>query len=255
MSTARVQSTGAIRAFRPALHAFVHAGQSAIDEMREYIPVAGSSVNNPIDAFPPEEHLEDMLRLVLMGFVLTAGFGLWMVAPVAAQSGAIPGGVYEAFSEDAVGCDEGEIQNSGGFTLRISADGTRVVELVSLETTYLGTPIGSVSIPADVAIAPDGTYSEPIVFSGVVIRGEGQFDGGTMTGAFTIELDGVVECEDSFTGTYVGQEHVQVRTLPVAGAGSNVPPTGFSGLAAMLGLVGLAALVLGAGLRSKKAAR
>jgi acyl-CoA synthetase (NDP forming) len=38
--------------------------QSAIDEMREYIPVAGSSVNNPIDAFPAEEHLEDMLRLV-----------------------------------------------------------------------------------------------------------------------------------------------------------------------------------------------
>lgn len=38
--------------------------QTAIDEMREYIPVAGSSVNNPIDAFPPEEHLESMLRLV-----------------------------------------------------------------------------------------------------------------------------------------------------------------------------------------------
>ena len=38
--------------------------QSAVDKMREYIPVAGSSVNNPIDAFPPEEHLEDMLRLV-----------------------------------------------------------------------------------------------------------------------------------------------------------------------------------------------
>lgn len=38
--------------------------KSAVDKMREYIPVAGSSVNNPIDAFPPEEHLEDMLRLV-----------------------------------------------------------------------------------------------------------------------------------------------------------------------------------------------
>jgi acyl-CoA synthetase (NDP forming) len=37
---------------------------SAVEKMREYIPVAGSSVNNPIDAFPPEEHLEDMLRLV-----------------------------------------------------------------------------------------------------------------------------------------------------------------------------------------------
>jgi acyl-CoA synthetase (NDP forming) len=36
----------------------------AVAKMREYIPVAGSSVNNPIDAFPPEEHVEDMLRVV-----------------------------------------------------------------------------------------------------------------------------------------------------------------------------------------------
>lgn len=32
--------------------------------MREYIPVAGSSVNNPIDAFPPEDRLDEMLRTV-----------------------------------------------------------------------------------------------------------------------------------------------------------------------------------------------
>jgi acyl-CoA synthetase (NDP forming) len=38
--------------------------KSAVDKMREYIPVAGSSVNNPIDAFPPEEHMDDMLQLV-----------------------------------------------------------------------------------------------------------------------------------------------------------------------------------------------
>ena len=38
--------------------------KSAVDEMREYIPVAGSSVNNPIDAFPPEDRMEDMLRTV-----------------------------------------------------------------------------------------------------------------------------------------------------------------------------------------------
>lgn len=38
--------------------------KSAVDKMREYIPVAGSSVNNPIDAFPPEERMEDMLRTV-----------------------------------------------------------------------------------------------------------------------------------------------------------------------------------------------
>jgi len=38
--------------------------RKAVEKMREYVPVAGSSVNNPIDAFPPEEHMEDMLRLV-----------------------------------------------------------------------------------------------------------------------------------------------------------------------------------------------
>jgi acyl-CoA synthetase (NDP forming) len=38
--------------------------KAAVDRMREYIPVAGSSVNNPIDAFPPPEHMEDMLRVV-----------------------------------------------------------------------------------------------------------------------------------------------------------------------------------------------
>jgi acyl-CoA synthetase (NDP forming) len=38
--------------------------KSAINKMRKYIPVAGSSVNNPIDAFPPEEHMDDMLRVV-----------------------------------------------------------------------------------------------------------------------------------------------------------------------------------------------
>ncbi|MEX2326144.1 MAG: CoA-binding protein, partial [Pseudomonadales bacterium] len=36
----------------------------AVDKMREYIPVAGSSVNNPIDAFPPEDRMDEMLRTV-----------------------------------------------------------------------------------------------------------------------------------------------------------------------------------------------
>ena len=37
---------------------------SAVDRMREFIPVAGSSVNNPIDAMPDDEHVDDMLRIV-----------------------------------------------------------------------------------------------------------------------------------------------------------------------------------------------
>jgi len=38
--------------------------ESAVKRMREFIPVAGSSVNNPIDAFPPPEFLDEMLKIV-----------------------------------------------------------------------------------------------------------------------------------------------------------------------------------------------
>lgn len=37
---------------------------SAVQRMREFIPVAGSSVNNPIDAMPPEDRLDEMLQIV-----------------------------------------------------------------------------------------------------------------------------------------------------------------------------------------------
>ncbi|HEY5477750.1 MAG TPA: CoA-binding protein [Tepidiformaceae bacterium] len=37
---------------------------SAVQKMREFIPVAGSSVNNPIDAMPDADHMEEMLRIV-----------------------------------------------------------------------------------------------------------------------------------------------------------------------------------------------
>ena len=64
-----------------------------------------------------------------------AGLTMLPVLPAVAQSGgAIPGGVYAAFSDDAVGCDAGDVQNSGGFVLRLNAEGTRVVELISIRS-------------------------------------------------------------------------------------------------------------------------
>jgi acyl-CoA synthetase (NDP forming) len=38
--------------------------RAAVERMRAFIPVAGSSVNNPIDAMPDDEHVEEMLRIV-----------------------------------------------------------------------------------------------------------------------------------------------------------------------------------------------
>ena len=50
---------------------------SAVEKMREYIPVAGSSVNNPIDAFPPEDKIDEMLRLV----ATTEGIDMVFMSP------------------------------------------------------------------------------------------------------------------------------------------------------------------------------
>ena len=187
-------------------------------------------------------------KIVIL-ILAAAGLTALTVLPVVAQSsGAIPGGVYAAFSEDAVGCDEGQIQNSGGFVLRLNAEGTRVVELISIQTNFLGSYVGTVSIPADVPIEPDGSYSEPIVFPPVVIRGAGRFDGETLTGSFRVELDGVLECEGTFVGRYIGQmvDEVIIASLGFAGTG----PAASSGSSliwlVVLAAVGAALLALGA---------
>lgn len=57
--------------------------KSAVDKMHEYIPVAGTSVNNPIDAFPPMEHLDDMLKLV----ATAEGIDMMFMAPMTGRRG------------------------------------------------------------------------------------------------------------------------------------------------------------------------
>ncbi len=183
------------------------------------------------------------LTLAVAGLTL-----LTVLSAVAQSGGAIPGGVYAAFSDDAVGCDAGDVQNSGGFVLRLNAEGTRVVELISIQTNYFGAYIGTVSIPADVPISPDGTYSEPISFPPVVIHGEGRFDGETFAGSFRVEVDGASECEGTFVGRYIGQkvDEVIIAELGLAGTG----PVAASGInlawLAVLAAVGASLLGLGA---------
>ena len=70
---------------------------SAVAKMREYIPVAGSSVNNPIDAFPPEEHLEDMLRLV----ATAQGIDMVFMSPMTGWRRPPPGAKVSDSSEPA----------------------------------------------------------------------------------------------------------------------------------------------------------
>jgi len=60
--------------------------ESAVNEMREFIPVAGSSVNNPIDAFPPPEHLDRMLKIV----ATADGIDMMFMSPLMGPFGAPP---------------------------------------------------------------------------------------------------------------------------------------------------------------------
>lgn len=57
--------------------------ESAIQEMREFIPVAGSSVNNPIDAFPAPEHLDRMLRIIASA----EGMDMVFMSPLTGSAG------------------------------------------------------------------------------------------------------------------------------------------------------------------------
>ncbi len=55
--------------------------KDAVDRMREFIPVAGSSVNNPIDAMPDEEHMDEMLRIV----ATAEGIDIVMMSPMSGR--------------------------------------------------------------------------------------------------------------------------------------------------------------------------
>lgn len=140
-------------------------------------------------------------RRVILVLVGSIGLALFFLSAVAAQSGdAIPGGIYHATTTESTGCDEGDIITDGGFRIHLNSHGTRVVQIVVNDVTFMGTRIGSFSIPADTPIEPDGTFSGTISFTPVTITAEGRFVGDTVSGTFEVRLNGVLECAATFTG-------------------------------------------------------
>jgi acyl-CoA synthetase (NDP forming) len=100
--------------------------QSVVDEMRRYIPVAGSSVNNPIDAFPPDEHLEEMLRLVARA----EGIDVVFMSPGAGFRPPMPGAATVVDPDPAtVAREQAERANGAALQMqRLESDtGTPVV--------------------------------------------------------------------------------------------------------------------------------
>jgi acyl-CoA synthetase (NDP forming) len=104
--------------------------ESAVKEMREYIPVAGSSVNNPIDAFPPEEHLESMLRLV----ATAEGIDMLFMSPLTGFRSPPPGSTGVGDEIDPVAAKKEMAENAVNAAeqmQRLQADtGTPVIGLL-----------------------------------------------------------------------------------------------------------------------------
>ncbi len=141
-------------------------------------------------------------RTGILALVGAVGLALALVSTATAQDGnTIPGGLYIATTTESTGCDEGDIITSGGFSLRLNPQGTRVVEILAHEVYFQGTLLGRpFSIQADAPIASDGTFSGEISLPPITIEAEGRFEGDTVSGTFTVRLDGVLECAGSFTG-------------------------------------------------------
>lgn len=107
--------------------------RKAVERMREYIPVAGSSVNNPIDAFPPEEHLDDMLKLV----ATAEGIDMMFMSPIT--------GRWRPPAPDEKSSDDEEDDDTSTESERQQKEMAKAAEAAALKMRHLqdetGTPV------------------------------------------------------------------------------------------------------------------
>lgn len=127
-----------------------------------------------------------------------------MVATVHAQHGPIPGGVYNGTLVDSdVSCSQGGFTLGEEFTLRLNSEGseaTAIVEMTVHEVSYLFDPVGTYTWPLDIAINSDGSFEDEFDVNGLAfVQVEGRFQGDTVSGSFRVDVDGVVECDGTFT--------------------------------------------------------
>lgn len=130
---------------------------------------------------------------------------LWPAAIGAQTSHTIPGGTYTGIGVDTSGgCSEGELTVGEESSLLLNDHGTMIISWI---LTDLTTPLGdfaSLSIPVSIPIDDDGSFSadfDPLNVGLVVVHLEGQFEGDTVTGAFSSRGVDDLECAGTFSGT------------------------------------------------------
>ena len=129
---------------------------------------------------------------------------LWPAAIGAQTPPTIPGGIYHGTAVDTVGgCSEGDLTSGPKSSLRLNSHGTVITSWI---VTDLTTPLGGFStldIPISIPIDSDGRFDgtfDPLNVGLAIVRLEGQFDGDSVTGTFSVVGTDALDCAGTFSG-------------------------------------------------------
>ena len=141
------------------------------------------------------------IRRSVLAVVGAVGLTLALLSAVAAQSGdAIPGGKYIGLATGE--CQGGVISAGPEMELLLNDHGTRIIMFT---VTELVTPLGDfdrLGIPVTIPIDEDGSFDaefDPLNLGLAIIHLEGRFEGDSVTGSFSVEAGGSVQCSGTFT--------------------------------------------------------
>ena len=130
---------------------------------------------------------------------------LWPAAIGAQTPPTIPGGIYHGTSVDTVGgCSEGTLTSGPKTSLKLNPHGTVITTFVVYDIT---TPLGGFSIldiPISIPIDSDGRFDgsfDPLGVGLAIVHLEGQFDGDSVTGTFSVVGTDALDCAGTFSAT------------------------------------------------------
>ena len=143
------------------------------------------------------------LVIVMATALVIAAFAT--AAPAAAGNRPIPGAQYSGTIVDTSGvCDEGQITLGNDFVLQISDYGWTITSIRVSEVTVAGllTDPQDFTLSVNASVGSSGAFSFDIrPISQILVHTDGVFEGDAVSGSFRVEMNDVLECGGTFSGT------------------------------------------------------
>lgn len=156
---------------------------------------------------------------------------LVFVPSAAAGNRPIAGAQYSGTIVDTSGvCDEGQITLGADFVLQISDYGWTITSIRVSEVTVAGflSDPQDFTLSVNASVGSSGAFTFDIhPISQILVHTEGVFDGDSVSGSFRVEMNGVLECGGTFSGTGFAPEPIETtftgqieETGPICGPGT-----------------------------------